>query len=232
MLELAPQSRAPLPGSCPPGFDLVIFDLDGTLVDTAPDIADTVNDVLRRQGRREVPQERIREWIGYGTRELLRQAWAGSGAEAPIALDELVHEFEAAFPLRCGRRGRLYPDALATLDSLREAGVALALLTNKEQRFADVVLRAFGLEGCFDVVVYGDSLAARKPDALPVHHCVRRLGVSADRVLVVGDSDIDVQTARNAFVPVWAVSYGYNRGMPIEQSRPDRILQGLAELLP
>ena len=218
-------------------YDAALFDLDGTLVDTAPDIADAVNLVLAGRGLRPLPEAWVRHRIGHGSRALLAQAHAaaaktGSSAKGTEGLiEELLDEFAHQYVQRCGRRGRLYPDVARVLATLRRAGVKLALLTNKEQRFVRFLLEVHGLDGEFDLQVCGDSLAAKKPDPLPVQHCLKVFQVPAARALLVGDSAIDVQTARNAGIAAWAVNYGYNQGEPIGRSQPDRVIGELSEVL-
>ena len=229
-------------------FDAVLFDLDGTLVDTAPDIADAVNRVLENRGLAPAREAWVRDRIGHGSRALLTQAYAAAvgaahgrdgsgvtsrpwGAPTTVPADELLDEFADHYAYCCGRRGHLFPEAAATLKALRAAGVKLALLTNKERRFVRFLLEVHGLDGDFDCEVCGDSLPAKKPDPLPVQHCLRLMGVPPARALLVGDSAIDVQTARNAGIQVWAVSYGYNEGKPIGQARPDRVISVLSEVL-
>ena len=229
-------------------YDAVLFDLDGTLVDTAPDIADAVSLVLEGRGLRPVADAWVRDHIGHGSRTLLEQAvraahvGAAHGRDATRTAassrpwgaptsEELIDEFAEAYARCCGRRGRLYPDAARVLASLRNAGVKVALLTNKEQRFVRFLLEVHGLDGDFDLEVCGDSMPAKKPDPLPVRHCLKHLQVTAARALLVGDSAVDVETARNAGIAAWAVNYGYNQGQPIGRSRPDRVIGELAEVL-
>lgn len=213
----------PIPRSKRP-WDLVLFDLDGTLVDTAPDIADAVNAALAEHGLPRVGEHWVRDRIGHGTRQLVKQA--ASGDPEPI-----LQAFHRHYAAHCGRRGRLYPEAAATLNTLRNAGVKLALVTNKEEAFARFVLEVHGLDTLFDVKVCGDTLPVRKPDAAVVQHCLDELRIVAARALLVGDSDTDVRAARNAGIAVWAVGYGYNHGRPIETSQPDRVIGALRELL-
>jgi len=216
-------------------YDLVLFDLDGTLVDTAPDIADAVNLVLEQRGLKRVPQAWVRDRIGFGSRALLLEAFAkasrGKAAVADGLLAELLDEFAEQYAQRCGRRGRLYPEAASVLATLRTIGVKLALLTNKESRFVRFLLEVHGLDGNFDCEICGDSLPAKKPDPLPVRHCLQLFGIAPGNALLVGDSAIDVATARNAGIAVWAVSYGYNQGEPIGRAHPDRVLGAIAEVL-
>ncbi len=217
-------------------FDLVLFDLDGTLIDTAPEIADAVNALLAAERLPCVDERLVRDWIGHGTRELLRAALAESvrtAARAPErapTLDALLPAFDRHYLAHCGRRSRVFADVEPTLDALRCAGVRTAVVTNKEERYAYAVLDAHRLRDYLDLVICGDTLAAKKPDALPVKHCMHRFRVAPERTLLVGDSEIDVATARAAGVRVWAVPYGYNRGRPIAEAGADRIIDSIAEL--
>ncbi len=211
-------------------FDLVIFDLDGTLVDTAPEIADAVNALLAEQRFSPVPPAQVRAWIGLGTRELLGFALAHvlhlppADARIGAELDRYMPDFERHYLAACGTRSRTYHDVEHTLDALRAQGVRLALATNKEERFTFALLDRHRLRDYLDLVVCGDTLAAKKPDAMPIAHCMRRLGIDAAHTLMVGDSEIDIATARAAGVAVWAVPYGYNHGRPIVDARPDRVI--------
>lgn len=218
-------------------FDLVMFDLDGTLIETSPEICDAVNDTLRRFDLPEVTQQQVSDWIGYGTRELLIQALAQSGktdlaaVRASDALVLIAAEFDKYYQSRCGTRSHLYPQVRETLVALRERGVKLAVVTNKEARYTATVLDAHQLSPLFDRVVSGDTLSAKKPDPMGVQSCLDVFAVPAHRALFVGDSSIDVATARNAGVMVWALPYGYNMGQPIEACAPDRMIADCSALL-
>ena len=217
--------------------DLVCFDLDGTLVETAPEILDAVNDTLERFALPRVTQAQVEGWIGHGTGELLVQALAQSTGTTPglvrgsTGFQLAQAEFGTYYGRRCGTRSRLYPHARQVLEGLRERGSRTALLTNKEGRFAHGILRAHGLEPLLDHVVAGDSLAQRKPHPQGLLACLQAFGCLPGRALMVGDSAIDVETARRAGVAVWAVRHGYNRGQPIEASRPDRVIDDLRALV-
>ncbi len=214
----------------PTAFDLVMFDLDGTLIETAPEICDAVNDTLKHFGLPEVTQDQVDRWIGYGTRELLIQALAfvrKLSVDAVRAFDTLpliAAEFDRHYQRRCGTRSQLYPQVREALQQLRQQGVRLAVVTNKEGRYTQTVLAAHALVPLFDRVVSGDSLPTKKPDPAGIHSCLAQFEVRPERALFVGDSSIDVATARNAGVPVWALPYGYNMGQPIEACAPDRVI--------
>jgi len=221
----------------PTAFDLVMFDLDGTLIETAPEICDAVNDTLKHFGLSEVTQDQVDRWIGHGTRELLIQALAFArqlGVDAVRASDTLpliAAEFDRHYQRRCGTRSQLYPQVREALQQLRERGVRLAVVTNKEGRYTQTVLAAHALVPLFDRVVSGDSLPTKKPDPAGIHSCLAQFEVRPERALFVGDSSIDVATARNAGVPVWALPYGYNMGQPIEDCAPDRVIADFSMLL-
>ena len=218
-------------------FDLIMFDLDGTLVETAPEICDAVNDTLRRFNLPDVAQQQVNDWIGHGTRELLIQALAFSCStrvelvRASETLPMIAAEFDIHYQARCGTRSQLYPQVRETLTALRAQGDKLAVVTNKEGRFTETVLNVHHMRGLLDDVVSGDTLPTKKPDPAGIFHCLAQFGVPAHRALFVGDSSIDVATARNAGVAVWALPYGYNMGQPIESCAPDRVIADCSELL-
>lgn len=217
-------------------YDLILFDLDGTLIETAPEIADAVNDTLMQFDLPPVTQQQVNDWIGHGTRTLLIQALAETGQttqEAVQAADNFK-QIEAAFGLhyeqRCGTRSHLYPKVRETLLALRAEGVKLAVMTNKEGRYTRVVLDAHQMAPLFDHVISGDTLPVKKPNPAGIDDCLQRFGVARERTLFVGDSSIDVATARNAQITVWALPYGYNMGEPIESCHPDRVIADFSAL--
>ncbi|MGQ9724333.1 MAG: HAD family hydrolase [Tepidimonas sp.] len=219
-------------------FDLILFDLDGTLIDTAPEIALAVNDTLEELALEPVSPEQVIRWIGHGTRELLVQALAdrwGMTPQAVQAAPDFANAeacFQRHYAARCGTRSQPYPQVIPALDALRSAGVRLAVVTNKESRYTDRVLDAHGLTGRFDRVISGDTFPVKKPNPLAVDDCRSRFGIARERTLLVGDSAIDVQTARNAGVAIWAVPYGYNAGQPVADAAPDRLIEDFGALQP
>lgn len=219
-------------------FDLVLFDLDGTLIDTAPEIALALNDTLRTLAIDPVPLEQVTRWIGHGTRELLVQALAHRRGVTPQAVRaapdfaDTEARFERHYAAWCGTRSQPYPQVASALDALRAAGVRLAVVTNKEARYTARVLDAHGLMARFDRVISGDTLPVKKPNPLAVDDCRLRYGIARGRTLLVGDSAIDVQTARNAGVAIWAVPYGYNAGQPVADAAPDRLIEDFGALQP
>lgn len=217
-------------------FDLVLFDLDGTLIDTGREIADAVNDTLGSLGLPAVTLERVCGWIGHGTRELLVQSMAFATGSAPDSvraapsLGETVAGFEQHYQQRCGTRSQLYPQVREVLLALRAHAIFLAVVTNKPACHTHKLLEAHQIATLFDWVISGDSLPTRKPDPAGVMACLERFQVTPSRALFVGDSSIDVATARSAGVSVWVVPYGYNMGHPITAAGADRVIQDFAAL--
>ncbi len=217
-------------------YDLILFDLDGTLVETAPEICDAVNDTLQHFNFASVSQEQVNDWIGHGTLELLIQALAfvqglsDATVRSSERLADIAAVFKTHYRARCGTRSHCYPHVVETLHRLKSQGVLLGVVTNKEGAYTQTVLDAHALTPLFDCVVSGDTFPTKKPRPDGVLSCLERFQVTADRTLFVGDSSIDVATARNAGVAVWVVPYGYNMGAAIEDSHPDRLIANFAEL--
>jgi phosphoglycolate phosphatase len=217
-------------------YELVMFDLDGTLIETAPEICDAVNDTLQQLRLPTVTQAQVERWIGHGTRELLIQSLAfATGAHVSTlrtsdTLASIAAAFDGHYRQRCGTRSRTYPLVRESLVRLRARGVRLAVVTNKESRHTDAVLRAHRLADSFDRVISGDTQPTRKPDPAGVESCLHAFRVPRQRALFVGDSSIDAATARNAGVAVWLLPHGYNMGEPIENARPDRVIADLSAL--
>jgi phosphoglycolate phosphatase len=213
------------------------FDLDGTLVETAPEIADAVNDTLRYFDWPEVSQTQVNDWIGHGTKELLIQALASLTETTVEAvrqgpdLNQALPIFDRYYKARCGTRSHLYPQVREVLAALRARGCKLAVVTNKEGRYTDTVLRTHDLHAAFDVVISGDTFPVKKPDPTSVVDCLARWQLKASDALFVGDSSIDAATARNAGVPVWLLSYGYNMGESVHTCSPDRVIGDFSALL-
>ncbi|HEX9966050.1 MAG TPA: phosphoglycolate phosphatase [Allosphingosinicella sp.] len=208
-------------------FDVVAFDLDGTLADTAPDLAAALNHALAALGRPAIPPESVRHLIGHGARALLRRGLAASG-EAPEALVEL------GFPIFLEYYGEhicegtmLFPGLREALDAIEGAGALVAICTNKAEALTLKLLAELGLEGRFAAVVGGDTLPARKPDPAPLLEAIARAG--GGRAAFVGDSITDADTARAARVPFVAVSFGFS-DRPVEALGADSIIHGYGEL--
>ena len=199
---------------------LVLFDLDGTLVDTAPEIADALNATLAVIGRGPVPEGQVRLWIGDGARALLAKA-LDHLAVPPAAAARAWDAFADAYAERCGQRSTVHAGVPAMLARLRHQGVHLAVLSNKEGRFAQRVLAAHDLLHAFDLIVAGDTLAVKKPHPDTVAHALASFGVAPGDALLIGDSATDVRTARAAGIRVWLVRHGYPGGALSGEDAPD-----------
>lgn len=216
-------------------IQLITFDLDGTMVDTAAEIAEAANRTLAEIGLPRRPLGDVTKLIGHGTRELmkglLKQAKeAGEAKVDTLDVESVMHCFEGHYNDTTGTDSRLYPGCLEGLERLHAAGVKLACVTNKEIRFAERVLEVTGLSAFFPIVLGGDSLAEKKPHPLVIEYCLGALNVDKSQAAHVGDSSIDVETAQRAGVAAWAVPYGYNGGQPIEASQPDGVFTDIARI--
>ena len=204
---------------------LVSFDLDGTLVDTAGEIAEAANRAIADLGLPRQPVAELTLLIGHGAHALMRQLLARLGAAVDV--DAVLARFEQHYLDTTGTLGLPYPGCAETLARLRTAGVRTACVTNKESRLARQLLQHHGLTEAFDLVIGGDSLPQKKPHASVLQHVAGELAVPMARVAHVGDSATDVLAARNAGAAAWAVPWGYNAGQPIETAAPDRMFHSL-----
>lgn len=209
---------------------VVMYDLDGTLLDTAGEITQAVNRTLAEFGHETVTEEQVRDWIGNGTGWLMKTAWQQTQGPLDAPWDKVMERFVVHYEATAGTRSSAFPHVLDTLRRAREYGVKQALVTNKETRFTERVLQKHGLQDAFDLVICGDSLPVKKPDPAVINHCLAQLGASVGEALFVGDSGIDVSTAKAAGVVCWAVPYGYNLGRPIAEEQPDRIVPDIREV--
>lgn len=210
---------------------LVMFDLDGTLFDTAEEITESANRTLRDYRLPQVTVRQVRDWIGHGTGWMMTQAWTSvAGApdadQWPSVMKAFIgHYFDCA-----GTTSQPYPDVLEALDALKSLGVKRAIVTNKETRFTQRILEKHAMTDQFDLVISGDTYPVKKPDPAVIYNCMQAFQAVASECLFVGDSHIDVATARAAGVICWAVPYGYNMGQPIASANPDRIVPTIKEV--
>ncbi len=208
----------------------LVFDLDGTLVDTAPDLAATMNVLLARHGRRTLPGEDVRGLVGRGARILMARAFERTGDAADEALlERLYDEFLRHYSDNLANHSSVFPGVGAALERLAAAGHRLAVCTNKPEAPAKELLARFGLARFFAVVLGGDSLDVRKPDPDHIQVAVERAGGRRGNAVMIGDSTNDLEAARAARIPMIAVSFGYCEP-PIATHAPDGLIDHFDEL--
>jgi phosphoglycolate phosphatase len=208
----------------------IVFDLDGTLVDTAPDLIDTLNYTLKQRGLPVVPFETARPSIGGGARAMIENALASRGREcAPADVDRLYAAFVAHYGEHVAARSRPFPHVEAALDQLAADGCRLAVCTNKLEWLSKRLLDALHLSERFAAICGQDTFGMQKPDPRIFRLTVERAGGKASHAIMVGDSVTDIRTARAAQVPVVAVDFGYT-DVPIASLQPDRVISSFAQL--
>lgn len=216
----------------PLAVKMVMIDLDGTLIDTVPDLAAAANRMLADLGRKPWELEHYRAWIGNGVPRFVKRALTGEmQAEPESALFERgLESFRRRYAEAVSELSRPYPGVVEALDRLSEQGYSLVCITNKAEAFTLPLLKNLDLHKYFGLVLSGDSLPKQKPDPLPLQHACRHFGIDGAHGVLIGDSSNDVQAARAAGMPVICVTYGYNHGHDIRDSHPDAVVDSLAEV--
>src|SRR5215471_1680570 len=208
----------------------VVFDLDGTLVDTAPDLVDTLNAVLALEGLPAVPFERARNMIGGGARRMIERGLLAEGRRgSPAEIDRLFAYFTQYYAAHIADRSRPFPALEAALDSLRSDGARFAVCTNKLESLSVKLLDALALSHYFAAVCGQDTFGVQKPDPAMVRKTILRAGGHPRRAIMVGDSATDIDAARGAGIPVVAVDFGYTE-IPVAKLNPDRIISRFEDL--
>lgn len=199
--------------SLPHRFKAVVFDLDGTLIDSAPDVRAAINKVLADLGREPMGLKEIRALVGDGVTALLGRALAATGPAPTVSeVEAAVAGYLAYYRADPASHTEIYPYVLETLLLLSAEGVSLGVCTNKPHEMTVLVLEALGLSKLFHAILGADVLPFRKPDARHVHRVLDMMGASPADAVLVGDSEVDMEAARNAGIPSVAVTYGYARG--------------------
>jgi phosphoglycolate phosphatase len=209
----------------------VMIDLDGTLADTIPDLAEAANMMLRELDRPGLERELIRTFVGKGIPKLVERALAGSlegGAPAGL-LARALPIYERCYAEVNGKHTVIFPGVSEGLRTLRAMQLPLACVTNKAERFTLALLEHLQLARCFEQVIAGDTLPQKKPDPQPLLHACRGFGIAPGDMLMIGDSANDVEAARAAGCPVFCVSYGYNEGRDVRELDVDAIVASLIE---
>lgn len=213
-----------MPDPSLPPAPLVVFDLDGTLADTAGDLMAALNFVLEREGLHALPVEQARTLLGAGGRALIRRGFAASGRSLDAdKLETLFAEFLRNYESHIAARSQLFPGVVAALDRLSDAGYRFAICTNKLEKTSVLLLDSLGVTDRFQAVCGQDSFPFFKPDARTLPAVITQAGGAVGRAIMVGDSGTDIAAARNAGVPVVAVDFGYT-DTPVADLGPDRVI--------
>jgi phosphoglycolate phosphatase len=211
---------------------MILIDVDGTLVDSVPDLAYCVDELMKALGRPVHGEAKVRNWVGNGVERLVRRALIGQlDGEPPDA------DYARAYPIflelyadNTSKRSRLYPGIREGIDWLKSQGYLLGCVTNKAAQFTLPLLQDLGVRDDFAIVVSGDTLPVKKPDPAPLLHAAQHFGVTPAESLMVGDSVSDVKAARAAGFQIVCMSYGYNHGVDIRTANPDAVIDSLVEL--
>ncbi|GAB6052619.1 phosphoglycolate phosphatase [Magnetospira thiophila] len=211
-------------------LDCVLFDFDGTLVDSAPDVRHGLNKALARRNRGPRSLTEVKSWVGRGARDLVIAALEAGGGSLPEAeIDALNQDFLSAYAAEPIIDTVVFPGAIEMLDELRRRGKKLGICTNKPSLTCAPVMAALDLDRYFEVVLCGDQVTHRKPDGRHVHDCINALGGVPERAVLVGDSENDAYAARNAGIACVMVSFGYTQE-PLESLPMNLLIDHLSEL--
>ena len=208
-----------------------MIDLDGTLADTIPDLAEAANRMLREFGRPALEPALVRTFVGKGIPKLVERSLAGTleGRVDGGLLARALPIYERCYAEENGRHSVVFPGVREGLQTLRDMRLRLACVTNKAERFTRALLVQLELARCFEQVIAGDTLPQKKPDPQPLLHACRAFGIAPGDMLMIGDSANDVEAARAAGCPVFCVDYGYNEGRDVRELDADAIVASLIE---
>lgn len=207
-----------------PRIRAVLFDLDGTILDTAADLAAAANAMLAGIGRVTLPETQIRDYIGRGVQNLVTRSLEATGGASAQEASSALAVFERHYLAGIADRTRPYAGVLEGMEALARAGIPMGCVTNKAARFTEPLLERTGLMRFLRVVVSGDTVANKKPHPEPMLHAAAKLGIAPGETLMVGDSLNDVASARAAGCPVVVVPYGYREGLAIEALGADAVV--------
>jgi phosphoglycolate phosphatase len=212
--------------------EMVLIDVDGTLVDSVPDLAYCVDAMMRELGMPERGEAQVRQWVGNGVERLVKRALLNQLDGEP---DEALYAralplFEALYRENTSKRSCLYDGVGEALDFLKSTGIRIGCVTNKASQFTLPLLKDLGVHDFFEVIICGDMLERKKPDPMPLLHAAEQLETSPSASLMIGDSMSDVKAARAAGFQIVCMSYGYNHGEDIRDYNPDAVIDSMAEI--
>ena len=211
---------------------MVLIDVDGTLVDSVPDLAWCVDEMMRQLELPERGESSVRHWVGNGVPRLVERALTNDldGTPDKALFDKAYPIFLDLYADNTSKRSMLYDGVKEGLEYLQSAGYRLGCVTNKASQFTAPLLKTLGLYDLFEIVISGDTLPKKKPDPLPLLHAAEKLGVTSEESLMLGDSMSDVKAARAAGFRIVCMTYGYNHGEDIRDSNPDAVIDSMAKL--
>lgn len=214
---------------------LLIFDLDGTLIDSVPDLANAINLMLQDLGRATFSESTIRHWVGNGAKVLVERALSGStqvsSALSPELVEQALATFFVHYRVHACQQTTAYAGVDEGLAKLKSAGYTLAIVTNKPYEFVPSIIEAMGWQTLFSLMLGGDSLPVKKPDPTPLTTVCQRLQFSAAQSYMIGDSKNDILAGQNAGIDTLGLSYGYNYGQDIRASNPTQAFDSFRELV-
>lgn len=211
---------------------LIMIDVDGTLVDSVPDLAYCVDELMVAMGREKWGEAKVRHWVGNGVPKLVERSLTGEleGAVNKADFDKAYPIFLELYAQNTSGRSCLYDGVKKGLDYLKSQGYTLGCVTNKAEQFTHPLLKDLGIFDEFEIVISGDTLAKKKPDPLPLLHAAKHFGVEPQESMMLGDSISDVKASRAAGFEIICMSYGYNHGDDIRDANPDLVIDSMAEL--
>lgn len=212
--------------------EMVLIDVDGTLVDSVPDLHYCVDEMMKTLDMPLRGEAKVRTWVGNGVERLVRRALTDSlnGEPDDTLFDKGYPIFLELYAENTSKRSCLYPGVLEGLDYLQSAGFKLGCVTNKAEQFTVPLLKDLGIHDRFGIIVSGDTLSEKKPHPMPLLHAAEFFGVKPENAMMLGDSVSDVKAARAAGFQIICMSYGYNHGVDIREAEPDAVIDSMAEL--
>jgi len=213
-----------------PGF--VLIDLDGTIIDSVPDLAYCVDEMMKQLGMPVRGEAAVRNWVGNGVERLTERALINSveGQPDPELMKKAYPIFLKLYKHNTSQRSRVYPGVIEGLEWLKANGYRISCVTNKAEAFTMPLLKDKGLYDYFEFVVSGDTCEKKKPDPMPLLHAAKLMKVAPENALMIGDSKSDVKAARAANFHIFCMTYGYNHGEDIRHYQPDAVLDAFTEL--
>jgi phosphoglycolate phosphatase len=211
---------------------MVLIDLDGTLVDSVPDLAFSIDQMLKDLGMPVRGEDKVKHWVGNGIERLVKRALVNAmdGDPDEILYQQALPLFKSHYTLNNSKRSHLYEGVIEGLDYIRSRGYRMGCVTNKASKFTHPLLRDLGLADYFEVIICGDDTPKIKPDPLPLLTAAQRMQVDPNQSLMIGDSSNDVRAARAAGFQIICTSYGYNHGEDIRRYGPDAVIDSMVEL--